>query len=168
MDTVVATYTAPQPTQSMPEIKNDSAGVPGISTNDEPIEVVEERGGNPVLESLGIEGDTKSMPASDVENLKEVKQYVLDIIKKSGDSPTMGAFNRTLNEIKTEMGLDEFSDPSTILDRIGGVIKAWKSLSFVSDIHQKRSIFMKLSKAQSSSEVNRIVLSEMERAHVWK
>lgn len=155
------------PTIEVPEGPKDNTNVSGHDS-EAPIEVYEEGGHDIVLEALGIEGSAREMPSEDQANAKEVKQYVLDIINKSGDSPTMGAFKRTLNDIKTDMGLSEDSDPTTVLDRIGSVIKAWKQLSFIRDTHQKRSIFMKMAKANSSSEINKIVMDAMEAYHVWK
>jgi len=170
MDTIVATYTppTPQPHVDIPEVKNDSAGVPSLSESEEPIEVFEKKGFNPVLEALNIQESPSALPHDGQQNLLEIQQYIEDLINKKGDSPTMGVFKKTLNEIKTDMGLDDDSDPATVLDRIGGVIKALKSLTFVKDPHQKRSIFMKLAKAQTSSEMNRIVFDQMESYAVWK
>lgn len=126
-----------------------------------------DEGGDALLNALDIDGSLDEMPEEDVENHKEVKQYVLDIIKKSGDSPTMGAFKRTLNDIKADMGLSEDADPSTILDRIGGVVRSWKSLSFMNP-SQKKSILSKLMRAADSKEMNRIVLGAMNEVEIWR
>lgn len=127
-----------------------------------------DEGGDTLLNALDIEGSLDEMPEADLENHKEVKQYILDIIKKSGDSPTMGAFKRTLNDIKADMGLSEDADPSTILDRIGGVVKSWKELSFIKSPSEKRSILSKLMRAGDSKEMNRLVYQEMTRRQVWQ
>lgn len=161
-----ATSTIPTPSSSDDGVKDDT----GVSTHDPeaPIDLFEDGGNDIVLSSLGIQEDVKSLPEADQSNLKEVKQYVLDIIKKSGDSPTMGAFQRTLNDIKADMGLSYDADPSTILDRIGGVLKAWKSLVFIKDKHQKKSVLYKLMRAQDSKEMNRIVFETMDGMKLWQ
>lgn len=121
-----------------------------------------------LLDALDIEGSLDEMPEEDLENHKEVKQYILDIIKKSGDSPTMGAFKRTLNDIKAEMGLSDDASPSAILDRIGGVVKSWKSLAFVKNPSEKRSILSKLMRATDSKAMNQIIFQEMETRKIWR
>ena len=66
------------------------------------------------------------------------------------------------------MGLDPDSEPSVVLDRIGGVMKSWKSLTFVKDPHEKRKVFMKLARAQDSKEMNKIIFEEMEARSIWR
>lgn len=160
----------PEPTleTTLPEPEKNNVGAESNEADIEPIELREERGSDILLEALDITEPIENLPEEDRENLKETKQYILDIIKKRGDSPTMGAFRQTLNEIKAEFGLSEGSDPSTILDRIGGVVKAWKNLSFVTSPQEKRRMFMKLAKAENSREMNKIVFDEMERYSVWQ
>lgn len=124
--------------------------------------------GDTLLDALDIEGSLDEMSEDDKENHKEVKQYILDIIKKSGDSPTMGAFKRTLNDIKADMGLSDDATPQSILDRIGGVVKSWKELSFIKNPSEKRSILAKLMRATDSKEMNRIVFDTMESRSIWQ
>ncbi len=148
-----------------PQIQGEAKIYDGLDI--EPIEIRDEKS-DALLDALDIDGNLDEMPEEDVENHKEVKQYILDIIKKSGDSPTMGAFRRTLNDIKADMGLSEDADPSTILDRIGGVVKSWKSLSFIKSPSEKKSILSKLMRASDSKEMNRIVFESMEARGVWR
>jgi hypothetical protein len=168
IDPVVRTYTPPAPQESLPEPEQNIHGAASNEADLEPIEVRESQGSDILLESLGIDDSVKNMPPEDQENLKETKQYLFDIIKTRGDSPTMGAFKQALNDIKAEFGLTDTSDPSVILERIGGVVKAWKSLSFVNDPHEKRRIFMKLARSTSGKDMNKIVLDEMEHFSVWR
>lgn len=165
MDTLLRTPATP--TIPIPEGPKDNTNTSGHDDT-APIEIFEESGHDIVLESLGIEDNPNALPEADKENAKEVKQYILDIIKKSGDSPTMGVFQRTLNDIKADMGLSENAEPSVILDRIGGVLKAWKSLTFIKDSHQKKSILSRLMRANDSKDMNRIVFDEMQRFSVWR
>lgn len=150
-----------------PEPNKVGASVDDVGES-EPLEIRDTRSGDLVLESLGIDDDVDIMPESDQDNLKEVKQYILDIMKQKGLKQTVGAFKNTLQNIKWEMGIDSDSDPSIVLDRIGGMVKAWKGLSFIRNPMEKRSLFMKLGRARSSEEMDRIVMDSMDRHKVWR
>jgi hypothetical protein len=169
MSTAVRSYTPPEPESEikLPDPEPNTQGADVSAEDLEPIEEREGRTGDMLLEAMGIEEEVDALPQEDRDNLKEVKQYILDVIKKSGISPTMGAFKETLNDIKAEFGLHHDAEPSVILDRIGGVVKAWKGLSFVKDPKEKRSLFMKLARQESSKDMNKLVLDEMERHQVW-
>lgn len=156
------------PEYTPPSLPDPDPNTVGASYDEQDIEPIDLDNSHLVLDALGIDEELDSIPEEDLENLEETKKYILDIIAKRGDSPTMGAFKQTLNDIKAEFGLSESSDPSTVLDRIGGVVKAWKNLSFVSDPKDKRRIFMQLAKAPDSKSMNKIVFTEMERYQVWQ
>jgi len=136
--------------------------------DNEPVEMFEERGKSVVLEALNINEDPHNLPDKDKDNLGEVKNYVLEIVKQKGLSPTISSFTKTLNGLKVEMGLDEEAEPSIVLDRIGGVIKAWKNLSFITNPADKKRIFMKLANLKSSAEMNREVYRLMSDYKVWR
>ncbi len=162
---------APEPQAekiSLPEPKKNEYGSDENLIDAEPLEMREDRSGDIVLESLGIDDSLRNLPEEDQENVGEVKQYVKDIMKSKGVSETFGNFKKTLDSIKSEMGLDADADPQIILDRIGGVVKAWKSLAFITNPKEKRSFFMKLAKLDSSSEMNRLVFEEMNKRQVWQ
>ena len=133
----------------------------------EPVEL-RDREGSIVLEALNIDEDVNSIPSEDKANLQEVKNYVLEIVKTKGLSPTVSAFTKTLNGLKSEMGLDEEAEPSIVLDRISGVVKAWKNLSFIHDPEEKRRIFFRLANLKSSQEMNKEVFRLMEKQSVWQ
>jgi len=147
--------------------KNDVAPAEGF-LGTEPIEVFEDSGKDILLSSMGIDDEVENMPSEDKEKHQEVKFYLKDIIKQKGLSPTTSSFKRVLDDIKFDMGLDQEADPHVVLDRIGGVIQAWKQLSFIRNPEEKRRMFMKLGKAKSSLEMNRMVFEEMERRSVWQ
>lgn len=160
---------APQsPTTTLPDPEPNTTGAEVQIHDIEPLEIREERSGDIVLEALGIEEDTESLPELDQENLGEVKRYIKDIMKNKGIEQTFGNFKQTLDSIKYEMGLPDNADPQTVLDRIGGVVKAWKQLSFITSPAEKRSLFMKLAKQPSSKDMNRMIFDEMERRSVWQ
>ena len=155
-----------QPKVDIPEPKKDNTRVTSLGDDNEPIEFREE-GGSVVLDALNINEDIKSIPQEDKENLNLVKDYVVEILKAKGMSETVGSFKKTLDSLKGEMGLDDEAEPSKILDRIGGVVKAWRNLSFIKDTGEKKKIFLKLSTMKSSEEMNREVFKMMENYKIW-
>lgn len=165
MDTVVRSST--------PEVTPPTPG-PDVPTNQmrvtsgpDDLEPIESRQ-NIVLDALGIEDSTSVMPEGDKTNLELVKDYVTDIVKSKGLSQTVGSFRTALNNLKADMGLDPTAEPSQVLDRIAGVVKAWRNLSFVTDPTEKKRIFMSLANLRTSSEMNRKVLDTMDKYRVWQ
>ena len=156
-----------EPFKPGPESELNKEGAETIAEDIEPLEERESREGDIVLESLEINEDVRNLPLEDQENVKEVKSYIKDIIKSRGLQETIGVFKKTLQEIKEEMGLDGDSDPSIVLDRIGGVVKAWKSLSFLPAEERKRA-FLELSLMGSSKEMNRYVFEKMNDKKIWR
>lgn len=151
-----------------PEIEVDKSHVGEGETDQEPIEMREEGGGSVVLDALNITDKLQVLPEQDKQNVSEVKEYVMKVMKSKGLGATVGHFKKTLGDIKTEMGLDQEAEPSIVLDRISGVVKAWKNLSFISDAAEKRRIFMRLSKMSSSSDMNREVYKLMNEYEIWR
>jgi len=120
-----------------------------------------------VLESLGVNDDPSVMPFDEYEHLEAVADYVKSVAETKGVGLTRGNFSRVMNDIKAEMGLSADTEPSIALDRIAGVVNAWKELSFIKDPSEKRSIFMRLAKQKDSKEMNRVVLEIMNGKEVW-
>ena len=169
-ETVFRTSSPPpviaQPTVEPP--KNDR-GAAYSESDLEPVEMREQSSGvDVVLEALGIDDSISNMPEEDKSNAQDVKKYVTDIMKSKGLLNNFANFQKTLGELKGEMGLDEGADPIHVLDRIGGVVKAWKNLSFIKSGQEKRSIFMKLARQPDSSSMNKLVFEEMEKRSVWQ
>lgn len=121
-----------------------------------------------ILDVLGIGDDARTLPSDELTNLNEIDSYVKSILKSKGVTPTKSSVQKTLETLKSEMGLDESADPAIVLDRVGGVVKAWKDLSFITNPAEKRSLFMRLANATSSTEMNRIVYQEMNRKAIWR
>lgn len=119
------------------------------------------------LESLGIQDNPEVMPETDRENLGEMTTYIKSILKSRGVEATRVNFESTLNEVKTEMGLDPNTEPSIVLDRIAGVARAWKELSFIKNPQEKRALFMKLARQPDSKSMNRLVFETMQEHQVW-
>lgn len=163
-----STPSIPEPMSTDPDVEPNKVGASEGYDGSEPIEILEDQGRDILLESLGIEDEVNNIPQEDKEMHQEVKSYLKDIVKQKGLTPTIEAFKRVLGDIKFEMGLDYEADPHVVLDRIGGVIQAWKQLTFIRNPQEKRSLFMKLARAQSSSEMNKMVFEEMEKKSVWQ
>jgi hypothetical protein len=73
-----------------------------------------------------------------------------------------------MQNIKEEMGLDDFVDPDVSLERMGGVVKAWKEINFISDPQERRSLFMKLARQPDTKSMNRLVYQEMNKHTIWR
>lgn len=164
-DTVVRSAPAPEVVTETPTIDVPRNEIRiEIGPND--LEPIADRN-DVVLESLGIQEDTHSIPSEDRANLNIVKDYVVGILKSRELPQTVGSFKTALNNLKGEMGLDPQSEPSVVLDRIAGVVRSWQSLSFIKDSSEKRRLFLSLANLKSSSEMNRKVLEVMDNYRVW-
>jgi hypothetical protein len=157
-----------QPKVHLPDPEPNKERVTTGEDDNEPVELRDTGGRSVVLDALNIHEDTNSIPEEDKVNLQEVKDYVLEIVKTKGLAPTVSAFKKTLNSLKSEMGLDDEAEPSAILDRIAGVVKAWRNLSFIKDADEKRKIFFELASMKSSKEMNKKVYKIMEDYEVWE
>jgi len=153
---------------ALPEPKVNKEDVLTGESDKEPIEVRETGGRSVVLDALGINENLNSLPEEDKSNLQEVKGYVLELVKQKGLAPTVAAFKKTLDGVKGEMGLDKEAEPSIVLDRIAGVVKAWRNLSFIKDPSEKRKIFFKLANLKSSTQMNQEVFKIMTDYNVWE
>lgn len=161
MDITVQTISDTPETFQDVEHRPDSIDA-GSSVGD--IKPIDEVG---ALESLGISDDPEVMPEQDRENLGEMTNYVKSILKSRGVEATRANFEKTLNEVKYEMGLDPDTEPSLVLDRIAGVSRAWKDMSFIKNPQEKRALFMKLARQTDSKAMNRLVFEAMQDHKVW-
>lgn len=139
-----------------PEVKGET---PNTSFNPE--------GNNLVLDTLGINDDVKNMPEESKENLDLIDEFVGEIMKSKQLKTTSEAFIDTLKNFMEDLDINPHTEPIAVLDRMGGVIKGWKNLSFISDPSEKRKIFMKLAKMPDSKSMNRFIFEEMGRREVY-
>jgi len=154
------------PEYTPPETKYDNTNIEDTEFhNSEPIDSSDTD--QTVLNALGIEDSLQNLADDDRSNLSEVSQYLLNILSKKGVSPTKGSLEHTLTDLKAEMGLEDDADADMVLERIGGVVKAWKELSFVTNAQEKRSLFMKLARQSDSKAMNKMVFDEMTKRSVW-
>jgi hypothetical protein len=160
--------TVSAPTHPGPEPEVNNQQVQSGEDDREPVELRETHGVSVVLDALGIDDRIDNLPEDDKSNVQNVKDYVMEIVKSKGLSPTVGSFKKTIDGLKEDMGLDKEAEPSIILDRIAGVVKAWKNLSFIKDVDEKRKIFYKLARLSSSSEMNKEVYKLMSDYKVWE
>ena len=117
---------------------------------------------------LGIENRIDELPSDAQSNVNEIKEYLKSSADAKGIPPSKEAFAKILGVLKEDMGLDPLSSPEMVIDRIGGVIKAWKELAFVKDPKEKRSLFMRIARMPSAKAMNEFVFREMEHRRVWQ
>ena len=163
-------------TASVPEVTADTPKLPDPEPNNEdhhhdtglqePLDA--EQSQEAVLNALGIDDMIQNLAEADLNNLTEVSQYVNDILAKKGVTPTASKITETLDSLKSEMGLDPSAEADVVLDRIGGVVKAWKGLTFITNPAEKRSLFMKLARQPDSKAMNKMVFEEMNRREIWQ
>jgi hypothetical protein len=171
MDTPIVFRSAPTitpPGEKAPPPDINEQQVQSGEDDKEPIELRETHGVSVVLDALGIDDVLSNLPIEDKSNVGEVREYVLDIIKSKGLPQTVASFKKTIDMLKDDMGLDKEAEPSIVLDRIAGVVKAWKNLSFIKDPDEKRRIFYKLATMNSSEDMNREVYKLMSDYKIWR
>ena len=169
MDATFRSAPAPEaPASNLPEPEVNDQQVQAGQDDAEPIEMRDTGGRSVVLDALNIDENTNSLPADDKTKVNDVKEYVMGILKSKGLSPTVSAFKKTLDDVKGEMGLDKEADPTIVLDRVAGVVRAWRNLSFIKDPGEKRKIFYKLANLSSSSDMNKEVYKLMENYEIWR
>lgn len=166
MSTVVRSSTPPAEYEPVTPQTKDNTNIEQNFDDIEPIADIDS--GNLVLDALNIEENYESIPSDNIGNLDEIGEYIKTLIDKKGIKPTRDSFKKVLDGLKEDMGLSEESTPETIIDRIGGVVKAWKEISFINDPAEKRRLFMKLAKLPSSKDMNKLVFEEMERVKIWQ
>lgn len=120
-----------------------------------------------VLSTIGITDDIGNLPSEDRANLSLITDFINGVIESRGLKPEASSYQKVMENLKIDMGLEEETDPVVVIDRIGGVIKAWKNLSFIRDPGEKRRMFMKLAKSPDSKSMNRLVFEEMNKKEVW-
>lgn len=115
-----------------------------------------------VLDVLGIDGNAKDLPSDELSNLKEIASYLEESLMTNGKVPSVKTMGIKLDEIREQLDLDEDTEASVVLDRVGGVVKAWKGLGFITNPSEKRSLFMKLARCKDSKEMHKLVYKTMD------
>jgi len=156
---------APQPVESTPVSSEFVKNNVGASVEAEPVDI--ESMPQTILDVLGIDDNVKDLPSEEVENLNEIASYLTDQLKSQGKIPNALTMGRKLDEIREELEMDDQTEANVVLDRLGGVVKAWKNLGFMKDSSSKRSMFMKLARCKDSKEMHRLVFKEMNQQNVW-
>lgn len=154
--------TSPDPVEPFVENK---LGYETSLGDEEPVEAA--KAPETVLSLLGVD-DATGMPEEDSANLKEVTDYILDMVDKRGATPTQSSMKRALDSIKEELDLDPEAEPGAILNRVGGLVKAWKGLTFIREPSERRRLFMKLARLPDSKSIDNAVMEEMEKRRVWQ
>lgn len=163
MDTIVKSISTEAPATPLPVNPGDDS----IGNYDQPDNTPRDRGDGIVMELLEGGSNMDNLPQEVKENIGEIENYIYDSLDKRGVAPTISNIKGELTRLKEDMGLDPQATPEAVIDRIGGVVKAWKSLSFVKDSSEKKQIFFKLANAPTSKAMNEIVFKAMENHQVW-
>jgi hypothetical protein len=66
------------------------------------------------------------------------------------------------------MGLDPDTMSQVVLDKLGGIVRAWKSLAFMTDDKERRNLFYKLARLGTAKEMNDAVFEQMNKQKVWQ
>lgn len=140
----------------------------GAGTNLEIEPVTNESMPQIVLDVLGISENLMDLPSDMSENAKEISDYLSEQLKTQGKTPNVLTIGKKLDEIKEELEMDDDTDLSVVMDRIGGVVKAWKNLGFMKDASQKRTMFMKLARCKDSREMHKLVFKNYEQSGAWQ
>lgn len=123
---------------------------------------------NALLEVLNLEESADELPTEAQQDIKEINQYIKDVMQEKGRTDNRESFTKTLNEVKEMVGLDEQASPEAIIERIGSLIKSYKSISFIRDTKERRSLFMKLAKQESPEAMDKLVFEEMNKRQIWR
>lgn len=165
MDTIVKSISTETPAQSLPVLGGDeTVGNYDTSKDIAPVS----KGDGTLLKILEVGSNINNLPEAEQSNINEIEGYIYDALEKRGVAPTESNLRGEITKLKYDMGLDPQATPEAVLDRIGGVVKAWKGLSFIKDPGEKKQIFFKLANAQSSKQMNEIVFKAMENHTVWQ
>jgi len=121
-----------------------------------------------VLDVLGVEENLKDLPAELINNVKEISSYLEDNFNSQGKNPSILSIGKQLDKMKEDLGMDDDTRIDVVLDRIGGVVKAWKNIGFISDPAKKRSLFMKLARCGDSKSMHQLVYKEVEQSKLWQ
>jgi len=121
-----------------------------------------------ILDALGIDDSLDNLPDEDIGNLADARNYIEGIMEQRGLPKTQGGYKKAMSYVKEKLDIDAEAEPSFVLKKLGGVVRAWGGLSFVSDPAEKRSMFMKLARMQSSDEMESYLLKAMESKRVWQ
>jgi len=167
-DTVFRTFTPSETItpESIPEPVKNNVGAEENVADFEPVEGA--RADATVLKVLGLDDIPRNLPEDAQSNLTEFREYVTEIMKSKGISPTVGSYRRFVEETRDQMGIDRDADPDVVINRIGGILKAWKSINFISNPREKRAILMKLAKQRDSKAMDDVIYEEMNKRRVWQ
>lgn len=167
MDVTVRSIPEPAPISEASSYEESTPNIYGASSDpiEEPLE--DSAISAKTLDIMGIDEPLENLPSDQRDNLDKVSNYLKDILKSKGITPTRSSLRRELNDVKLDMGLDPEAGVEMVLDRIGGVVRAWQNLTFISDPREKKSIFMRLARQPNSQSMNRELFKIMEAKKVW-
>ena len=152
-----------------------SVDTPVVSEQQEPnlrgAESLEEPLSDTADELLGlfdIQDNLNNLDSESRENLNEIDAHLKQVMRKRGLTPTKSNLSKVLSEVKEEMGLDADVDPDLAINRIGNVLKSYRDIAFIKDPAERRSLFMKLARMQSTKDMNKLIHETMTKYEVWQ
>lgn len=157
---------APEPVNVEPHESEFVENKVGAEISDTPEPLEGEKVDNAVLDVIGLDDTFHDLPSEEQSKVKEITNFLTDVIKAKGKTPTVLSLSREMDSIKAEMGLDYDANPVEVIDRVSGVIKAYKNISFLKG-DERRSIFMKLARLPDSKSMNKMVFDLMENKKIW-
>ncbi len=66
------------------------------------------------------------------------------------------------------MEFDSEASADFVIEKVGNLIKAYKDLAFIKDPREKRALFMKLARQETSKDMHKLVFETYERNKVWQ
>lgn len=148
-----------------PEVKKDRSGEMPASDL-EPI--TKENSAETILNLMGIDDNPEFLSESDMSNLKDVADLIESMVKQKGLQEIKASYEKVLEKFMEDLEIDKLSEPSKALEKMAKCIDAWKSLAFLRDPKERRSIFMRLGKLSDAKEIDSSLMQIMESRKVWQ
>lgn len=116
-----------------------------------------------ILGLIGLGDVFKNLPADEKGYIKSIGDTLDSLVDKRGLNRTTEVYNRLLGELRDDMEIDPDTEPAIVLDKLGKTLSAWRDMSFMRDPSERRRVFMKLARANTSKEMDSIILDTMEK-----
>lgn len=116
-----------------------------------------------VAELVGLTDIYTDLPETERDYIKSISDTLNSLIAKRGLQANSDVYKRLLTELKDDMEIDADTEPVIALEKLGKTLNAWRDVSFMRDSGDRRRIFMKLARAETSRDMDRIILDTMEK-----
>lgn len=119
-------------------------------------------GESEILSLLGVEEPKDALPEEVQDYVDEINDAIEFLIEKRNLEPSRKTYKQLLDEMRSDMGINENAESMFALEKIGKTLKAWEDISYIRDMTVRKDLFTKLAQAGSSKEMDRIVLKALE------